>query len=81
MKKPKYQTDREAVAAAIVTLLNNPETPKDLHNAVGEWVTSATNIEDAEGESLCSRWTNHPDTVRACVEWYHDAADRKGSDA
>ena len=81
MKKAKPETGRQAVADAIAVLLSNPETPADLYNDVSQWVTSATNIEDSEGESLCSRWTHHPDTIRACVNWHHDAASRKGGAA
>lgn len=75
------QTEIDRIAAALVTIIQSPETPADLYNDVTQWITDATNIEDSEGETLCSRWTYHPDTIRACVSWSIEDHHRKEDEA
>lgn len=75
------QTEIDKLAAALVTIIQSPDTPADLYDAVSTWITSATNIEDSNGDSLVHRWTYHPDTVRACVSWSIEDQHRKEDEA
>lgn len=82
MKATKEQTSEiDKVAAALVTLIQSPDTPTDLYNDVSNWITSATNIEDSNGDSLIHRWTYDPDTIRACVSWSLEEQHRKEYEA
>lgn len=77
-QKPNVeQTEIDRIADALVTIIQSPATPADLYNDVANWITSATNIEDSEGDSLIHRWTYHPDTIRACVSWSIEDQHRK----
>lgn len=74
------KADRETakVTAAVLTIITNPATPTNLYDKVQEWITEATTIKPPSGgDSLLGRWSNHPDTVAACVAWSQEADEKE----
>jgi hypothetical protein len=70
----------DAIAAAVATIVNSSETPNALYEKVADWLTTAVNIQDSEGNSILERWNHSPECIAACLEWAREA-DWKKEDA
>ncbi len=81
MKKnnTRKTTEVDAIAAAISTIINSPETPNALYEKVADWITTSTNIQDSQGQSILDRWTAGPECIAACVLWAKTEEDQKES--
>jgi hypothetical protein len=78
--KTKLHSPEESEASLarhIVAIVNHPKTPEYLDRKIRDFVTDATNIQSASGESLLDRWTYDPKTIAACVAWANEADDKK----
>ena len=65
------------LATHILAILDHPQTPNALYDAVAEWVNEATQLKSSQGDSLLSRWSRDPRTVEACISWGVEADELK----
>jgi hypothetical protein len=69
LRLAQIEESEAGLARHIKAILEHPNCPNDLFNKVADWVTTGTNVKDADGESLIDRWAWAPETLTAIVNW------------
>ena len=65
----------DTLTAAIVTILQHPQTPGALYEAVSAFICNATNLRNSSDETLLGRWTESPECIAACIAWTKETED------